>query len=94
MVHIRQHEDGQGGARPAAATAAKLGTAIAAAALFDISFGKADRPLQASGERLARDKCKRMGIVEPRTDFSKIGGHLGKNGDKSELTTMATAKHP
>ena len=82
------------GARPAAATVAQLGDAVAAAILFDISFGKAERPIQESGERLARDKCKRLGIVEPRVDFGKIAGAIGPNGKKSVLTTMATAKPP
>ena len=75
------------GARPAAATGARFGAQASALVLFDISFGKADRPVQESGERLARDKCKRLGISEPRLDFSRIAG-----GEKAMRTTMATAK--
>ena len=77
------------GARPAAATGARFGAQASALVLFDISFGKADRPVQESGERLARDKCKRLGINEPRLDFSRIAG-----GEKAMRTTMATAKAP
>ena len=77
------------GARPAAATGARFGAQASALVLFDISFGKADRPVQESGERLARDKAKRLGINEPRLDFSRIAG-----GEKAMRTTMATAKAP
>ena len=61
---------------------------------MSLKYAGEHRPLQESGEQLAREKCKRLGIVEPRTDFSKIGGGLGPNGKLSMLTTMATGKAP
>lgn len=75
------------GARPAAVTAALLGGRAAGVCLFDISFGKAEPPLQKSGERLARDKLRRLGLgaVEPGPEWKRF--LAGKSADRAMNAT-------